>query len=214
MPEWTFNQSASPLIVKGEIPHGGSGTVTGPDVRIYDVAPVGRNGRYTMTDLAADHTLFSAAVLSALGLAAAPVAIYWAEAGLPASEAPVMIESPRPVLKSLRPPFDRILYACPNEHADGLLRFLDRFSVRRPDGVWESVHQKVDIIDWATFLRPAVAPKIPPTQAVHLYGARCDDRWFHWVPPTNPLEGPVCLTFTREAATPPPPKRPRRRPFT
>lgn len=213
MSEWTFHQADKPLILKGETPHGGAGTVAGPEVRIYDVAPVGRDGRYTMTDLATDHTLFSAAVLSALGLAAAPVSIYWAESGLSRSEAPVSIESPRPILERLKPPFDRILYACPNEHAENLLRFLDRFAVSRPDGVWESVHQKIRIIDWATYLKPSVAPRTPPTQEVHLYGARCADRWFHWVPPKNPLEGPVCLTFTREIPKPPPPK-PKRRPFT
>lgn len=196
-------------ILKGELPWA-EGRLSAPELRVHDIAPVGRKGKYTMTDLAEDHTLFSAALLAATGLAVAPVSIFWAEAGLPEAEAPVTIESPKIILQGLLAPFDRIIYACPDEHAQRLLRFLDRFAVSRPDGVWESIHQRVPIVDWAAVNAKAVAPGVAPTKLVHLYGVQCAHSLVHWVPPRNPWKDPVCLTHKR---LPQEPQKPKRRPF-
>lgn len=199
-------------ILEGELPWA-EGRFSAPDLRIHDIAPVGRKGRYTMTDLAADHTLFSAAVLAATGLAVAPVSIYWAESGLPEHEAPVMIEVPRTTFNGLLPPFDRIVYACPDEHAQQLLRFLDRFAVSRPDGIWESVHQRIPVVDWAAVNAKAVAPKVAPTKTVHLYGVESWHTLVHWVPPRNPWKEPVCLK-SKDKRSQPEPKKRKRMPFT
>lgn len=199
-------ESCTDLVLKGEKPIT-QGTRTGPDVRVHDVAPVGRSGRYTMTDLCKDHTLFSAALLAATGLAAAPVAVYWAESGLPEHEAPVIIDNQRIVLRGLQEPFDRVIYACPNEHAVGLLRFLDRFAVSRPDGVWESVHQVVPVIDWAVVFLKSTAPTVPPLRNVHLYGVESAHSVISWAPPLDPWKDPVCLRYRRKQAPVPQPKR-------
>lgn len=177
----------------------------GADVRSDDVDPLtGRRARWTLSGMANDHRFFSAVVVNHLGLSFDPVALYWAENALPPRESPLWLDLGRVVLKGLPPPLDRVVFACPAAHAPGLFTFLDRFSARRPDGVWDAVHQRLELVDWALVDSLTVVPPKPPTVPLELYGVAGPAGGFAWTPPEDPWKTPLRLTFHPKLRPPSP----------
>jgi hypothetical protein len=174
------------------------GTHRGPDV--YDPHVEYGPGRWTLTGLSKEFVLYSADLFRVTGLPFDPVALYWEEAALPPAEAPIELTLERPVLAGLPVPFDHTLYACPVPYAAGLLRHLDRMSVRMDGVVWASVRQMIPVVDWPLLGRTAVAPVRPPRVPVALYGMTTDRMAVYWRPPSDPWTGAV--TLVRRALEP------------
>lgn len=183
------------------------GTPRGPDVHRPD--PAGRPGRWTLTGMAADHRFYTAALLAATGVPFDPVEVYWAEAGLDRREAPYSLVLDRVVFAGLTPPLDRTVFACPAAHAPGLFRFLDRFAAGvGVAAAWESLHQRLAVVDWQLVAALTTVPPSPPTVPVEAYGLVGTADVYHWKLPGDPCTQPIRLVRTPRKATP------RRRPFT
>lgn len=171
-----------------------SGTHPGPTVRLDEANIDYGDNRWSLTGIAAEHVLFSAVTLVYAGLPKDPVAVYWSEQNLPDREAPLWVDVGRTVLLGLPQPYDQVLFACPRQYATGLVKFLDRLSLQRPDGwVAHSVRQRIPIVDWPLLRGVSVAPPRPPTVLVELYGVDAPDCVYSWRTPANPWTSPVQL---------------------
>jgi len=152
--------------------------------------------RWTLSGMAYEYKFFSAVILPYIGMND-PVQIYWSENNLDDKESPYFIDMERVIFKGLQSPFDRYVFACPNVHADGLFRFLDRVSIKRPDGVWDSVHQKMELVDWKMLENLTTQPSKPPTVSVSLYGIMGPVGGYVWMPPKNPFVDPITLGYMK-----------------
>lgn len=159
------------------------GTFRGPDVgEVHvDLDPA----KWTLTALRTEHTLFSAALLTATGVPFDPIALYWEENSLPMCDTPFEFTHEQILLAGLPDPYNRIIYACPNTYASGLIAFLDRFSVRIGTAVHDSVKQIVPVVDWRLLAKSSVAPKEPPRVPVILYGIESPTEIYAWQPPKD-----------------------------
>lgn len=158
------------------------------------------DGRWSLTGMAAEHTLFSPVVLQLSGLPFDPVAVYWSEKGLPDGESPYWVDVGRQVLRGLPAPYDQVLFACPKSHAPGLIAFLDRLTISGGGVAIDSVRQRVPVVDWPLLRSIAVAPPNPPTVPVELYGVETDKFTLAWVPPHDPWRAPVSIVHRNKAA--------------
>lgn len=170
-----------------------------------DVAPLSNRADWSLSALEGDHAFFTAYVLAASGVARDPVEVYWAERGLADADAPLLLDCGRVVFAGLPPPWDGAVFACRAPLAKGLFTFLDRFSVARPDGVWDSLAQVVPVVDWKLLGGVSVAPPDPPTVAVRAYGLGGPPGTFAWKVPVKRSElwtTPNRLTFLRRPKKP------------
>lgn len=171
-----------------------TGRHDGPEVRGDEVNIDYGDGRWSLTGLAVDHALYSATLLSMMGLPCDPVALYWAENALPDAEAPYWVDVGRVVLSGLPAPHNQVLFACPKQYAPGLITFLDRLACAEAGGpVTASVRQRLPVVDWPLLKHISVAPPKPPTVEVDLYGLDQPDRLLFWRPPSDPWRGSVTL---------------------
>lgn len=184
------------------------GDHAGPAVYHGDVAPFTGAARWTLTGMAADYRFYSAAALLAAGIPRDPAEVYWAEAGLPAAEAPRAVDLGRVVLRGLVPPADRVVWACPRRHAEGLFTALARVGcVDHSTGDrWDSAHQRLPLVDWPLALSLTHPPAAPPTVDVELFGLVGQKGGFLWWRPADLWKNPLSLTW--QPTPPPPPVRP------
>lgn len=178
-----------------------------------------RPGRWSLTGMSADHQFYSADLLAMTGVISHPVDIFFAENNIPLQEAPFRLNLGRPVLRGLPQPLDHYVYAVPNLHARRLFDFLDRFAAGDPQSAyWESLHQRMELVDWPFVDTLSVMPEKPPTVRIELFGLSGPETVYHWKPPQNPWKESVWLAMTpRSSMTAKDPKtgqRRRRRPFT
>jgi hypothetical protein len=160
---------------------------------VYDPRLELGTGRWTLTGLSGEFAFYSAAVLQSLGLTFDPVALFWEEGALPAAEAPLALAFDRTVLAGPAAPLDRTIFACPKPYAPRLFTFLDRFAARLGSVVYESVHQRLPVVDWRLLDRVSVAPARAPTVVVELYGLSGPTDAVYWRPPADPWTAPVQL---------------------
>lgn len=159
------------------------GTRRAPDA--YDAGSDYANETWTLTGISKEFKLYTPIVLTSFGLPFDPVHLYWDEAKLPDNELPYAVESPVPLLTGPVAPFEHTIFACPNPHAPGLFKFLDRMSLRAGADVYESVRQQVDLVDWVMLHRMSVAPPKPPRVSIALYGLIGPACSFVWNPPKD-----------------------------
>jgi hypothetical protein len=169
-----------------------SGVHRGPDV--YDPHVDYGDGHWTLTGMAAEYVLYSAAVIRSLGITFDPVALYWEENQLPLGETPYEVDVGEVVLSGLVPPEDRTLFACPRPYAAGLLTFMDRMSFRSGDTAFDSLRQVVRVVDWPMVRRMSVVPSVPPTVEVSVYGVSSPRDVYFWRVPADPWKGRLTLT--------------------
>lgn len=177
------------------------GVHRGPDV--YDPNVDYDEGRWTLTGMSKEYTLYSASILVSVGLHFDPVALYWEENALSAAEAPFELVLDRPVLHGLPPPFDRTLYACPEPYANGLLTFLDRTAVTIEGAHYETVRQMLPVVDWPLVSKTSVVPVKLPTVTVAVYGLASKDVAIYW----KPVRGVNDLSLVSRKLEPKPVKR-------
>jgi hypothetical protein len=174
------------------------GTHPGDAVHLGDVAPADRQARYDLAGLTADHALFSAAIFGQAGLPFDPVAAVWAEAGWPVAEAPYRVVTSAAVVRGLRPPADRWVFACPKHRAGRLFAALDRIDIRHPAaGTWSAVRQLIPVLDRPAVDRMAVVPPAPPAVPVHLYGLTGATGSYVWLPAGDLWKELPCLTHRK-----------------
>jgi hypothetical protein len=183
----------SDIVTTGEAPWP-VGTFRGPDTD--DVRTEFDKGRWTLTGLNGDHVIFSSSLLALSGVAFDPVSLYWEESNLSFCDTPYECIHNRVILSGLTPPFDATVYACPKSHADGLITFLDRFSVRSGSVIYDSVKQIIPIVDWRLLDKTSVAPLQPPTVPIVLYGLESSATSYLWRPPLDPWKEPIRLIRT------------------
>lgn len=164
----------------------------GDDIYVRSLTPLSQfDTRATLTDVVTDgYTLFNASVFMCVGLTFDPVAASWAENKLPNSEAPLYIDLQSPLLKGLCAPYHKVLFACPNPFVSKLFRDLDRIGLRAGGTTYNSVRQKITVLD------PLLARKrsgTVPTVTAHLYGLESSEELLIWKQPTSPLTQPAKL---------------------
>lgn len=173
------------------------GEHAGPEVRKDELGVDYQDGKWSLTGMSKEFTLFSAVSLAYSGIDFDPVALYWAETGLPASDTPFWVDVDRPILAGLAPPYDATLFACPKLYANGLISFLDRIAVNHPNGMIEAVRQRLPVVDWPLLKHVSVAPPAPPTVLVELYGLATKEGSYLWMTPQNPWKDPLTLQFRK-----------------
>ena len=194
-----------PVTLTGEQPLP-EGTRPGAPIDLNAVGGDVRRARWTLTGMAVDFRFFTHAALLASGVPRDPVQVYWAENNLPPRETPQLIEFDAPVLRGPAAPLDRYVFACPAVHAAGLFRFLDRLSFRQADGsVWDSVHQRIPLVDWILAAQLTIAPPAPPVVDLEAFGLDGPAGTFGWRPPPDPWKEHPCLVWRAKAIPPPGP---------
>lgn len=182
-----------------------------PGRMVYDdIEEAKRQGRWTLSGMADDHVFFSAVLLQAAGMLKDPIAVYWAEQSLAPQEAPYALSLSKSVLTGLQDPFDHTLFACPKIHATGLFRFLDRVSVDSNGEVYDSLHQKLQVVDWDLVNLLTHVPNTPPTVDLHVWGLASKTTLYYFKPPVNPWKQQISLVTRKR----PDPAKPKRRPFS
>jgi hypothetical protein len=151
-----------------------------------------------LRDLLSEYHLFQhSALMVCGGLRQDPVALYWAEHGLPAADRPLALRLPFPVAESgLLPHLAQeffFLYACPTDRWPGLAQALALVAGSNGVRSWVSLRQDLAVPAWAG--RPALlawsAPEVVPAS---FYGLDGDREVVYFVPPPAGRSGPLRLT--------------------
>lgn len=182
------------------------GNHDGPTIYNDDLSPVGRKASWTLTGLSGSHKFFTHQLLLAAGTTPDPVEVYWAENNLPANESCYILQTSRPVFGGLPDPYSRIVFACPDVHAPGLFKYLDRLAVcsaGRP--MFDSLRQNIYIVDWPMVDSMSVVPQKPPVVVAAVWGVEWADSMVYFKQSSDLWTKP----FTLVKRTKPPIKQPK-----
>lgn len=162
--------------------------VEGDEIYIGDLDPsYDFDTKATLTDIIADgFTLFSHGIFQSAGLSFDPVQSFMAEWKISREDGPQVIELGYPLLHGIPRPFDRVLFACPNNLTTKLAAYLGRFTLAVGGQLYSATCQHIVTLD-VIEARRTLKTKIPLTVPVYLYGLASDKETLTWKQPIDPL---------------------------